>query len=141
MTVGDGMTNRLVISVVFLSLSGCASLGEAPLAAPDELLPTALDAQFDAPAHPRVPAAPVDATAELTEMDLVRLTLAQNPDLQAQRTRLGVAKAQLTSLGIVPDPQVSLSPVMGSHPSGEQGKSRRRMEIQQPPHRAFRPKA
>lgn len=115
MTVGDGMTNRLVVSVVVLLLSGCASLGEAPLAEPDDLLRTSLDAQVQAPPHPRIPAASVDAMAELTEMDLARLTLAQNPDLQAQRTRLGVAKAQLTALGIVPDPQVALS---RDHPSG-----------------------
>lgn len=103
------MTSRIAFSIVLCLLSGCASMGEAPLAPPEQLLPAAPEAQMTAPAHPRIPAAQVDTQVKLSEMDLARMTLALNPDLQAQRARLGVAKAQLTALGIVPDPQVSMS--------------------------------
>jgi len=79
-----------------LALGGCASYVSQPLDRTPDLAPS-LPALADA------------KRGALTIHDLDRLVLANNPDLRAARTRLGVAHAQIIEAGILPNPQVSFS--------------------------------
>lgn len=86
----------MLASVGALQLTGCASYAPLPLKRAPELAasPTPL---ATAPSGP----------ASLEDID--RLTLANNPDLRAARARRGVARAQLSEAGVLPNPQITLS--------------------------------
>lgn len=59
---------------------------------------------------------PVDLSGALTPDQLGLIAVVANPDIRAQRARLGVAEAQVFDAGLLPDPQFSFSldhPVSG----------------------------
>lgn len=51
----------------------------------------------------------VDLTAPLDPADLAALAVVLNPELRAQRARVGVTQAQVFEAGLLPDPQFSAS--------------------------------
>lgn len=98
-------------------LAGCAvySPADLPLApAPD---PTIFDLTAEAVRlNMAVSSMPVDLSGSLTPDQLGMIAVLANPDIRAQRARLGVADAQVFDAGLLPDPQFSFSldhPVSG----------------------------
>ncbi len=64
-------------------------------------------------AHPgtrpgRLPNTRIDLTAPLNGLDIARLALLANPELNAARADAKIADAQVFAAGLVPDPQISL---------------------------------
>ncbi|MDR3534460.1 MAG: TolC family protein [Rhodopila sp.] len=88
---------RLAAAALMAILSGCANYAPLPLSTQMPLRSTvsALD-QAD-----------TDTTAPLTVADIVRLAVANNPDLKAARAQQGVAEAQLLQAGLLPNPSVN----------------------------------
>ncbi|MDE1977403.1 MAG: TolC family protein, partial [Elusimicrobia bacterium] len=91
-----------------LLLSGCA--GYEPLA-----LPAAPDASatLSLPSRkgrPKIPGLSVSSSAvqSLNETDVMALAVLNDPDLKAARLKAGVAKAQLFSSGLLPDPNLAV---------------------------------
>ena len=106
-------TLRLSTSALLAAalLGGCASYHPEPLSASAHLaasvagLNVARD-QIALPALARYdfnPAKPLDATG------LAILAVLNNPQLKAERARLGVAQAQAFDAGLLPDPQLGFS--------------------------------
>ena len=91
--------------------AGCASFAARPLPEPGALVGTSVAEAVRLPPvpHPRLPPAPIDLRAPLSELDLARLALIASPDLAAMRRQAGVAEAQVFAAGLLPDPQLSLS--------------------------------
>jgi len=88
------------------ALAGCASYEPQPLDRTPNLAP-----ELSTLAEARPGALTID--------DLDRLVLANNPDLRAVRTKLGLARAQIIEAGILPNPQVSFSyPFFVTGPEG-----------------------
>ncbi|MCB2146030.1 MAG: TolC family protein [Deltaproteobacteria bacterium] len=85
-----------VVLIIFL-FAGCASYQAKPLAHSVDLAPT-VD-QLTSPM--------VNPTDGLSLVDVANLAVLNNPDLKAQRKRLGVAQVQLYAAGLLPDPQLS----------------------------------
>ena len=98
----------LAALVAFL-LSGCTGYQPKPLAQNVDLA-TAVD-QIRAPE----PADEIKPTEGLSLTDVAIMAVRNNPDLKAQRKRLGVTQAHLFSAGLLPDPQLSASL---DHPTG-----------------------
>jgi len=99
-----------------LALAGCASYEPQPLDPTPNLAPA-----LSALAQTKLTEAKLTEPKRgaLTIADLDRLVLANNPDLRAIRTRLGLAGAQIIEAGILPNPQVSFSyPFFVSGPEG-----------------------
>lgn len=95
-----------------LALCALAPLAGCAVYAPDPL-PTALPAdptpatlgRFERDSQ----AIGVDLTAPLDPADLAALAVVLNPELRAQRARVGVTQAQVFEAGLLPDPQFSAS--------------------------------
>ena len=87
-------------------LAGCASYVPAPL-------PTNISADLTVSAlnssKGEGSAAGVDLNAPLDPAALAGIAVVLNPDLRAQRARVGVAQAQVFEAGLLPDPQFSAS--------------------------------
>jgi cobalt-zinc-cadmium efflux system outer membrane protein len=116
----DGAAVWLFIGVIGLS-SGCASYRSRPLnerpALVSDPVPLLTEAMKhlpkDAQRHRFDPSNGLDLT------EIATLAVVNNPDLMAQRAKLGIADAQVFSAQLVPDPQIatSLDRPMGS-PTG-----------------------
>jgi outer membrane protein TolC len=85
-----------VVLITFL-FAGCASYQSKPLTHRVDLAPT-----VDQLTSPMV--TPTDG---LSLVDVANITVLNNPDLKAQRKRLGVAQVQLFAAGLLPDPHLS----------------------------------
>ncbi len=96
-------------AAVILNLGGCASYQPSPLPGRTDLV-----SNIDQLTAKESGAIPTPA-AGLGLTDVAILAVRNNPDLKAQRERLGVTRAQLFSAGLLPDPQVSGS---FDHPTG-----------------------
>lgn len=81
------------------ALASCSSYAPLPLATDPPLR-----ASLGALDH-----AGVDTTRPLAESEIVRLALANNPDLKAVRAQLGVAEAQSLQAGLLPNPSINAS--------------------------------
>jgi outer membrane protein TolC len=96
--------HRLAALALVAALAGCASYEPLPLSTQASLLGdvAALDQ------------AGTDTAGPLTAADIVRLAVANNPDLKAARAQQGVAEAQLLQAGLLPNPSVtgSYTPVL-----------------------------
>ncbi len=94
-----------------IALAGCATYQPSPLPLDAGLARPSLADAVNLPpmAHPRLAAASMDTNKPLDEFDLARLALLLSPDLAAERSKSGVAQAQLFAAGLLPDPQLSLS--------------------------------
>jgi outer membrane protein TolC len=99
---------RLAILPALALLAGCAHYTPAPLppasvslAAPD-LAALSVDAQkID---RPYLKPQPIDLAAPLTPNALAIIAVLENPDLKAQRAKLGVTDAQAFAARLLPDP-------------------------------------
>jgi outer membrane protein TolC len=80
-----------------VTLAGCARYEALPLSTQLPLRNTVSE----------LDQAGTDTTAPLTVADIVRLVVANNPDLRAARAQQGVAEAQLLQAGLLPNPSVS----------------------------------
>lgn len=92
-----------------LLVSGCAGYRAAPLAEPSAALATPDLAILSADAakidRPWLDPQPIDWNAPLTPDALAIVAVLMNPDLKAQRTKVGVADAQAFAARLLPDPQ------------------------------------
>lgn len=95
---------RPVGVLLALTLGGCATYRPLPLPRVADLLP--------AVSAPSASATNPDDTLDLGT--LARFAVEHNPDLRAQRTALGVPRAELYAAGLLPDPQLSIG---GEHPT------------------------
>lgn len=99
----------LLAAVITFLLGGCASYQPRPLTHSVNLTPN-IDQLATLGAAEEIN--PADGLS-LTEVAVIAVR--NNPDLKAQRKRLGVARAQLFSAGLLPDPQLSANL---DHPTG-----------------------
>ena len=105
--------NRLDVAVALLPiglLAGCVSYRPAPLS---PALPAARDMAIvsaDAQKIDRPFLAPqaIDLSQPLTANALAVIAVLENPDLKAQRARLGVTDAQVFAARLLPDPSVQV---------------------------------
>jgi outer membrane protein TolC len=102
------MAATAVLAVVF---AGCAGYQPQPLPAQNDLAPTVAQLHL-----------PQGESAGIAEnaLDLTRvavLAVANNPDLKARRKQLGIKRAELFAVGLLPDPQLSASL---DYPTGSQ---------------------
>ena len=101
---------------LFLALSamlaGCASYRPLPLDATPALLdspaPAVLSQAASAVERPWLAPVAVDLSQPLTPAALSAIAVVANPDLEAQRARLGVKNAQVFAAGLLPDPTFSV---------------------------------
>jgi len=98
---------RQFVAFVFL-LSGCAhyspqslSSAEAILAAPQ---PAVLSIEAQQIRRPYLHPEPVDLSKPLTPNALAVIAVLENPDLKAQRAKVGVTDAQAFAARLIPDP-------------------------------------
>ena len=99
-----------LLASVALLLGGCASYRSEPLEGPSAALaPPDMDivsadaAKID---RPFLTPQPVDWTVPLTPNALAVIAVLENPDLKAERAKVGVADAQAFAARLLPDPQV-----------------------------------
>ena len=110
-TAMNGGVHRtgFLLGVVSL-LAGCASYTTAPLAStasalapPDIAIISADAAKID---RPYLRPQPIDWTQPLTPNALAIVAVLENPDLKAQRAKVGVTDAQAFAARLLPDPTV-----------------------------------
>lgn len=98
-------------SLALVVLGGCVSYRSADL--PDRPRPDPSTAELALAAarldHPRLDPVDIDLAGPLSPRQLGVIAVIANPDLRAQRARLGVAEAQVFEAGLLPDPQFSFS--------------------------------
>ena len=90
----------IVTAIIFL-LGGCAKYQPEPLPRSIDLVPEIHGLLSPGAWHG------IDPAKGLSPAEISALAVRNNPDLKAQRKRLGVAKAQLYSARMFPDPQLS----------------------------------
>jgi len=94
-------------------MAGCASYQPQPLEPSARLKDTIKLLHTDASTHSELPAiwrqARVQADDGLDENEIVQLAVLNSPKLQAVRTQLQQARAQLIQAGLLSDPQLTLS--------------------------------
>ncbi len=94
-----------------LLLGGCASYHPEPLPTSADLAASAnrLDVARSKIALPALTRYNFDTAKPLDATGLAILAVLNNPQLKAERARLGVARAQAFDAGLLPDPQLGLS--------------------------------
>ncbi len=100
---------RLCIIACIASLAACASYHAKPLGTQPTLLRNVphLVASVGPVSPPGLAAHPFDPDDGLDMTEVAMLAVANNADLKAARDERGIARAQLLSAGILPDPQLS----------------------------------
>jgi cobalt-zinc-cadmium efflux system outer membrane protein len=99
----------LSTAVIILLLGGCASYQPKPLPQSINLSQNVDQLRKLTTVSPIVP----EGGLSLTEVAI--FAVRNNPDLKAQRMQLGITRAQLFSVGLLPDPQLSANL---DHPTG-----------------------
>lgn len=103
-----GLRLLLCGTAAALLASGCVPYRAAPLAEPAATLATPDMAIVSADAQkidrPYLTPEPIDWTQPLTPNALAIIAVLENPELKAQRTRLGVVEAQAFAARLLPDP-------------------------------------
>ena len=100
----------VAVVVLLTLLAGCAHYQASPLPdaasvfAPSSLAVLSADAARIG--GPELAAQAIDFSAPLTPNALAVLAVLENPDLKAQRTRLGVNEAQSFAARLLPDPSI-----------------------------------
>lgn len=101
---------RLSLLAIAL-LAGCASYTPHPLSSEPAVLSTpvaaVLEKRASAVQRPWLAPVNVDLAAPLTPEAIAAITVTNDPDLVAQRTRAGVSEAQVFAAGLLPDPTFS----------------------------------
>ena len=88
---------------------GCATYRPQPLpVTPDLIIPQRLTVNSNRFACPPLTTHPFNADVGLDMTDVAILAVLRNPDLNALREKAGVARAQLFSARLLPDPQVTV---------------------------------
>lgn len=107
------MTHRmsptnLVVLISLLALSGCAHYAAKPLPDAADALsapsPAILSMEAQRLQRPFLKPEPVNLDAPLTPNALAVIAVVENPDLKAQRAKLGVTDAQAFAARLLPDP-------------------------------------
>ena len=103
-----------------LALAGCVAYQPADLPSRPASDPSAANLSAEAHRLKRddMASLPIDLSGPLTLNQLGLIAVLANPDIRAQRTRLGVADAQVFDAGLLPDPQFSFSL---DHPASGEG--------------------
>lgn len=103
------IAGKTMPGLAMLMLAGCASYHAAPLgdpaavlAPPDLAIVSADAAKID---RPYLQPQPIDLSQPLTPEALAVLAVVENPDLKAERAKVGVADAQAFAARLLPDPQ------------------------------------
>ncbi len=100
-------TCRSVVVAIVCGLTGCTTYHGEPLPERSNLAASVVMAAAEiepgAAGH-RV----VDPAAPLDEDTAAAIAVLNNPDLKAQRLKLGVATAQIFAAGLLPDPQLAV---------------------------------
>ena len=105
-------TPRLAaLSLAVVALGGCVSYREADLPSRPPPNPSATELALAAARldHPRLGPVDIDLSGPLSPRELGIIAVIANPELRAQRARLGIAGAQVFDAGLLPDPQFSFS--------------------------------
>ena len=104
-----GPRNAILAFVLGVSLASCAAYSPEPLNERPDLRPslTHLVVAADQFPLPELGSHRFDLRRPLDGDDVSMIAVANNPDLKATRTRIGVAKAQAFAAGILPNPQIS----------------------------------
>lgn len=98
----------VMLAPVASVLCGCAMYHPKPLpTAPDLARLPPLTVPAATFGLPGLRPAPFEPARGLTETNIITLAVADNPQLEAERLRAGVAGAQLLEAGLLPDPQLS----------------------------------
>ena len=94
-------------------LSACAHYVPRPLASPEAILsspnPAILSAEAQQIRRPYLQPQPVDLAKPLTPNALAVIAVLENPDLKAERARIGVTDAQVFAARLLPDPTFQAS--------------------------------
>ncbi len=105
------------VCVMGIILSSCAAYTPAPLAEQPDLRSSERDLVVSADEFPlpELGTHRLDLRQPLDIDDVAIIAVANNPDLRATRSRVGVARAQVFAAGILPNPQFSFSygPLIG----------------------------
>ena len=113
MNANKFMTHRmsptnLVVLISLLALSGCAHYAAKPLPDAADALsapnPAILSMEAQRLQRPFLEPEPVNLNAPLTPNALAVIAVVENPDLKAQRAKLGVTDAQAFAARLLPDP-------------------------------------
>jgi len=84
------------------ALGGCTAYRAQPLVERPPLAPSVADLDRTRPGGP-----PISAERPLMPSEVALLALQNSPDLQVERSRRGIAQAQVTQAGLLPDPLLS----------------------------------
>ncbi|MGN6270181.1 MAG: TolC family protein [Sphingomonas sp.] len=107
---GRMIAEKAAAGFAALMLAGCASYHASPLrdpaavlAPPDLAIVSADAARID---RPYLQPQPIDLSQPLTPEALAVIAVVENPDLKAERAKVGVADAQAFAARLLPDPQI-----------------------------------
>lgn len=99
---------RSVTSLLLMIVAGCARYSPRPLASADMILAAPSSAILSVEAQqirrPYLQPQPVDLSKPLTPNALAVIAVLENPDLKAQRAKVGVTDAQAFAARLLPDP-------------------------------------
>jgi outer membrane protein, heavy metal efflux system len=99
---------KWLVALPLLLLSACAHYAPRPLASPEAILsspnPAILSAEAQQIRRPYLQPQPVDLSKPLTPNALAVIAVLENPDLKAERAKIGVTDAQAFAARLLPDP-------------------------------------
>ena len=99
---------RYTTAAFMFVVSGCAHYSPRPLAPADAILaapaPAILSEEAQQIRRPFLEPQPVDLSKPLTPNALAVIAVLENPDLKAQRAKVGVTDAQAFAARLIPDP-------------------------------------
>src|SRR5947209_9227762 len=102
------LTRARFIPLVALLLGGCVHFTPKPLPSAEAVLsgpnPAILSIEAQRIQRPFLRPQPIELTQPLTPNALAVIAVLENPDLKAQRAKLGVTDAQVFAARLLPDP-------------------------------------
>lgn len=107
---GFSVAPFICLLVVIVSLNGCATYKPKQLPSNPDLAPNVPQLTVDSSRFSLKTLKPrrFDAEDGLDMTAIATFAVINNPDLRALRTKQGIARAQLFSVGLLPDPKVSV---------------------------------
>lgn len=108
--LGSGASARRLVLLATMTLTSCAHYTRQPLPAPTAVLaapnPEVLSIEAQGIQRPYLTPQPVDLSKPLTANAVAVIAVLENPDLKAQRAKIGVTDAQAFAARLLPDPTV-----------------------------------